>query len=539
MTATQQPVGVELIEVDPHTLDVGKNVRDQVDLEATPEFVASVREHGVLHPITANRREDGVLVVIDGQRRLLASIVTGRDTIPVLVRSQDTTDEIERAIARISEQMNLNNHRTGLTTAQNAAGIAEMLDLGVPVERVSKELSVKRKAVKLLGAVGRRDAARASLEEQGLTIEQAAVIATFEADGDTEAVETLAQCQRHSFDYQARMLLADRKEKATRAERSAPYAEAGFTVLDGDPGYRDDSKIHWRYIATAEDAEADPRAHVTEEQVRQRPDLWGVWVRTDTVYVEVESGEPVEEGDIDWDTFDDPDVEPEEGLRHANSVEERDVYVPQFYFLDVLRAEEAGLVPVNGGRYQFNRAIQLAGFNPTNPLPENEEAREAALLAAEEAKRVQRRRVRELNKLAESATAVRREFIREMLSATKPPKNAATWTAMMVALAPHQLSEFHSSDLLPELMGEKTWATYDAKKKIAAAATAASEARAWMLTFALTVAAMESRMAKDAWRSRPQYVSEYLGMLTENGHTLSNVEKVISGELRPEDIDIA
>ncbi|MFD6062448.1 hypothetical protein [Rhodococcus wratislaviensis] len=273
--------------------------------------------------------------------------------------------------------------------------------------------------------------------------------------------------------------------------------------------------------------------------MRQRPDLWGVWVRTDTMYVEVESGEPVEEGDIDWDTFDDPDVEPEEGLRHANSVEERDVYVPQFYLLDVLRAEEAGLVPANGGRYQFNRAIQLAGFNPTNPLPEDEEAREAALLAAEEAKRVQRRRVRELNKLAESATDVRREFIREMLSANKPPKNAATWTAMMVALAPHQLSEFHSSDLLPELMGDKTWTTYDAKKKIAAAATAASESRAWMLTFALTVAAMESRMAKDAWRSRPQYVSEYLAMLTENGHTLSNVEKVISGELRPEDIDIA
>ncbi|MBC2644425.1 ParB/Srx family N-terminal domain-containing protein [Rhodococcus sp. 3A] len=69
MTATQQPVGVELIEVDPRTLDVGKNVRDQVDLEATPGFVASVREHGVLHPITANRREDGSLVVIDGQRR--------------------------------------------------------------------------------------------------------------------------------------------------------------------------------------------------------------------------------------------------------------------------------------------------------------------------------------------------------------------------------------------------------------------------------------------------------------------------------------
>ncbi|MFE7422054.1 hypothetical protein [Rhodococcus sp. NPDC057529] len=99
-------------------------------------------------------------------------------------------------------------------------------------------------------------------------------------------MEALAQRPRHSFDYQARMLRADRKEKATRAERTAPRAEAGFTVLDGDPGYRDDSKIHWRYIATAEDAETDPRAHITEEQVRQRPDLWGVWVRTDTMYVD-------------------------------------------------------------------------------------------------------------------------------------------------------------------------------------------------------------------------------------------------------------
>ncbi|MDV6286588.1 hypothetical protein [Rhodococcus jostii] len=78
-------------------------------------------------------------------------------------------------------------------------------------------------------------------------------------------------------------------------------------------------------MATAEDAEADPRIHITEEQVRQRPDLWGVWVRTDTMYVDVESGEPVEEGDIHGDTFDDPDVEPEEELRQANSVEERDV----------------------------------------------------------------------------------------------------------------------------------------------------------------------------------------------------------------------
>jgi len=93
-----------------------------------------------------------------------------------------------------------------------------------------------------------------------------------------------------------------------------------------------------------------------------------VRVTTNTMYIDIESGEPVEEADIDWDTFDDPDIEPEEGLRHANSVEERDAYVPQFYFLDVLRAEEAGLVPVNGGRYQFNRGDPIRRVQPGQPV---------------------------------------------------------------------------------------------------------------------------------------------------------------------------
>ncbi|MFZ2174249.1 MAG: ParB/RepB/Spo0J family partition protein, partial [Rhodococcus sp. (in: high G+C Gram-positive bacteria)] len=303
MTATQQPAGVELIEVDPHTLDVGKNVRDRVDLDATPEFVASVREHGVLHPITANRREDGTLVVIDGQRRALAARASGRDRIMVLVRPLETDDAVEQAVARISEQVNSNNHRAALTRGQNAAAVAEMLELGVPVEKVAKTLSVKQKSVKLYGAVGRHEAARASLEDQGLTIEQAAVVAKFEADGDIEAVELLAQSDRRQFDFHATNLLRSRKEQATRAERTAPYVEAGFTALDADPGYRDDTVIHWRYLAAVEDVESNSNARVSEDQVRERPELWGVWVETTSEYVDVETGEPVDEREIDWDTF--------------------------------------------------------------------------------------------------------------------------------------------------------------------------------------------------------------------------------------------
>ncbi|NKR65334.1 hypothetical protein GS491_26340 [Rhodococcus hoagii] len=55
----------ELLIVHPDTLEIGDNVRDEVDLAETPEFVESITEHGVLHPVLAERREDGTIVVVD------------------------------------------------------------------------------------------------------------------------------------------------------------------------------------------------------------------------------------------------------------------------------------------------------------------------------------------------------------------------------------------------------------------------------------------------------------------------------------------
>lgn len=61
--------GEIFVRLDPSDLDIGDNVRDQVDLTATPEFVESIREHGVLEAISAVQHEDGRIVVRDGQRR--------------------------------------------------------------------------------------------------------------------------------------------------------------------------------------------------------------------------------------------------------------------------------------------------------------------------------------------------------------------------------------------------------------------------------------------------------------------------------------
>ena len=57
----QQPPQGTLEHLDPHALALETNVRDDAALDA--DFVASVKEHGVMNPIVAVRGADGVVRV--------------------------------------------------------------------------------------------------------------------------------------------------------------------------------------------------------------------------------------------------------------------------------------------------------------------------------------------------------------------------------------------------------------------------------------------------------------------------------------------
>ena len=63
------PVGGTIEHVDPHNLQVGDNVREYANLNKP--FLDRIAEHGVLTPITAIRRPDGVVEV-----RTIRSIVS-------------------------------------------------------------------------------------------------------------------------------------------------------------------------------------------------------------------------------------------------------------------------------------------------------------------------------------------------------------------------------------------------------------------------------------------------------------------------------
>lgn len=79
-------------------IKVGKRFRKEHDVDDT--FVNSIREKGIIQPITLNQN----LELMAGGRRYLGSILAGKKDIPALIR--DTSDELDLREIELMENMN-------------------------------------------------------------------------------------------------------------------------------------------------------------------------------------------------------------------------------------------------------------------------------------------------------------------------------------------------------------------------------------------------------------------------------------------------
>lgn len=76
--------------------------------EELEDLVVSIKEHGVLQPITVTEKEDGGYEIIAGERRFRASQRAGVATIPALVRSVNRQEKLELALIENIQRQNLN-----------------------------------------------------------------------------------------------------------------------------------------------------------------------------------------------------------------------------------------------------------------------------------------------------------------------------------------------------------------------------------------------------------------------------------------------
>lgn len=76
--------------------------------EELQELAASIRSKGVIQPLIVRRQDDGTYDLIAGERRLRASIMAGKDSVPVIVRDYSDQDAAEISLIENLQRENLN-----------------------------------------------------------------------------------------------------------------------------------------------------------------------------------------------------------------------------------------------------------------------------------------------------------------------------------------------------------------------------------------------------------------------------------------------
>ena len=475
----------ELLLTDPRTLVVGMNVRR--DLALDKPFLRSIADRGVREPIIARRAADGTLVVRKGKRRTVAAVEVGRATVPVLVEpggpdSDHDPGELDRAgkaqrVDRIVDQLEENQHRTATSEADEVHAHQQLLDLGLTAGQIARRTHVPAARVKVTAAVARSELAAAVLDRYEVTLDQAAVIADFDdhTDAGTAAVKVLtvtAAREPAQFEHVAQKLRDERADAALLADAVQELAEQGVELVDPD------QPCTARQISGLRpSAEAPIGAELTADSHSECAGR--------AASVEVRRG---------WDR------KPQ--LRIVHWCTDPDTHG---------HAARWTQVTAGGGEAGGPGGTSAAGMS--------------------EEDKAQRRLVIANNRAWDSATTVRRQWLRTFLARRTAPRDALVFIAVTLGRGGHDLRRAMESGHPTgcEVLGhEPVGSVYTGRPHpIAEAARTASPQRATQLALAVLLGAAEDATNRQTWRSPEAGHRAYFTALRDWGYPLSPVEQLV------------
>ena len=151
--------------------------RTQFDDEALQELADSIRQLGVIQPITVKRGADDKYIIISGERRWRASQMVGLKSLPVYVREVD--DENLHAMALVE-----NIQRQDLNAIEIALGMKRLIEeCGLTQEAMADKVGKKRSTVSnYMRLLNLPDQVQLALKEGIITMGHAKAIAGVEAD---------------------------------------------------------------------------------------------------------------------------------------------------------------------------------------------------------------------------------------------------------------------------------------------------------------------------------------------------------------------
>ena len=128
-------IKINKIEVNPY------QPRKNFDEESLQELASSIREIGIIQPITVRQVNGDAYQLITGERRIKAAIMAGLETIPAYIRRADDQNMLEMALVE-------NIQREDLDSLEIAISYQRLIEeIKITQESLSERVGKKRSTI--------------------------------------------------------------------------------------------------------------------------------------------------------------------------------------------------------------------------------------------------------------------------------------------------------------------------------------------------------------------------------------------------------
>jgi len=138
----QVPAGDRILHVSVNDIVPNPHQpRREFHAEELEELVSSIKEFGILQPLTVTEKANGMFELIAGERRLRSAKEAGLKKVPVIVRSATEQEKLELALIE-------NIQRADLSPIEEANSYAKLIEeFGLTQEKVAERVGKSRSVV--------------------------------------------------------------------------------------------------------------------------------------------------------------------------------------------------------------------------------------------------------------------------------------------------------------------------------------------------------------------------------------------------------
>ena len=209
--ASQSELKIKEIRPNPY------QPRKEFDEQGLKELADSIRENGVFQPILVRKRKTGQgYELVAGERRLRASKLAGKDTIPAIITDFNDTQMMEISLLE-------NIQRKDLTPIEEAQAYEQLIKkLGYTQDELAKRLGKSRSNVtNILRLLNLPSEVRKLVNENKLTYTQARALLALE--DEDRMVELANEAVKQGLSVkELEKLCAEKKKKPNKKKDKQP-----------------------------------------------------------------------------------------------------------------------------------------------------------------------------------------------------------------------------------------------------------------------------------------------------------------------------